>query len=184
MDVTSVVMLASRLSFYPTLIYNVFMERISVRQWYNRIDNTVILGAIPSKQLAKNLAKEENVKGVVSLNEDYELQLFAQNKDWSGLGVEFLQLRTLDIFCAPTQENLDRGVEFINRVANTGGSVYVHCKAGRTRSATLVACYLIKKYKLSIEEAVEKMKEKRPHIWLRNEQNKALQQYYQTLEDS
>ena len=26
----------------------------------------------------------------------------------------------------------------------SGDSVYVHCKAGRTRSATVVACYLMK----------------------------------------
>lgn len=44
-----------------------------------------------------------------------------------------------------------KGVEFINKFVaqksvEGGGpqpTVYVHCKAGRTRSATLVACYLM-----------------------------------------
>lgn len=31
-----------------------------------------------------------------------------------------------------------------NQKIQANDSVYVHCKAGRTRSATLVACYLIK----------------------------------------
>jgi atypical dual specificity phosphatase len=62
---------------------------------------------------------------------------------WKNHGVEFLQLSTTDIFETPCQEKLQQGVLFINKFRNTGGSVYVHCKAGRTRSATLVGCYLM-----------------------------------------
>lgn len=67
--------------------------------------------------------------------------------------MEFLQLSTTDIFATPCQAKLRKGVKFINKFAtirDTGSiidipkpSVYVHCKAGRTRSATLVACYLM-----------------------------------------
>lgn len=57
--------------------------------------------------------------------------------------MKFLQLRTRDIFEAPCQEKLKKGVSFISEMAESGGSVYVHCKAGRTRSATLVGCYLM-----------------------------------------
>lgn len=73
------------------------------------------------------------------------------------LKVDFLQLATTDIFESPCQTKLIDGVEFINRYlpshqriaglpADTQtqpGTVYVHCKAGRTRSATLVGCYLM-----------------------------------------
>ncbi len=45
---------------------------------------------------------------------------------------------------APNQEKLRNGVEFINDYRDTDKTVYVHCKAGRTRSATLVGCYLMK----------------------------------------
>ena len=56
----------------------------------------------------------------------------------------WLQLSTVDIFATPTQGQVHAGVAFIMEQARHGHSVYVHCKAGRTRSATLVACYLIK----------------------------------------
>ena len=82
------------------------------------------------------MIKKENIKGVVSMNEDYELALFSHQKEgWSKMGVEFLQLSTTDIFSAPSQEKLARGVEFIDKVTteHKGSSVYVHCKAGRTR---------------------------------------------------
>lgn len=65
-------------------------------------------------------------------------------QSWANLGVEFLQLQTRDIFETPDQAKLTKGVQFINKIiAETNGSIYVHCKAGRTRSATLVACYLM-----------------------------------------
>jgi len=41
----------ARISFYPTLAYNVLMEKVSSRRWYDRIDETVILGALPFTSL-------------------------------------------------------------------------------------------------------------------------------------
>lgn len=71
--------------------------------------------------------------------------------------MEFLQLPVTDIFQSPSQEKLQLGVNFINKFRNVPTesnnssnvdktyhkTVYVHCKAGRTRSATLVGCYLM-----------------------------------------
>lgn len=94
------------------------------------------------------------------MNEDYELWFSNNGERWAQHGVKFLQLATTDIFESPDQSKLVKGVEFINQFlpqsqkfreieSNFGGSeqtpgtVYVHCKAGRTRSATLVGCYLM-----------------------------------------
>lgn len=113
------------------------------------------------------------------------------------MGVKFLQLPTIDIFQSPDQNKLSKGVEFINSFlpnetklkgvaasheandTNAKGTVYVHCKAGRTRSATLVGCYLMKKNGWSPEQAVEHMRNCRPHILIHNAQWKALRQFYQ-----
>lgn len=98
------------------------------------------------------------MKAIISMNEDYELKMFSNNTDgWKNEDIEFLQLPTTDIFESPNQDLLIKGVHFINgflpidkRIANLRteprrelGSVYIHCKAGRTRSATLVGCYLM-----------------------------------------
>ena len=40
-----------RLTFYPTLAYNIFLEKFGVRKWYSRIDDTVVLGALPWKSI-------------------------------------------------------------------------------------------------------------------------------------
>jgi len=47
------------------------------------------------------------------------------------------------MIAAPTQEKLALGVKFLLDHVRRKEQVYVHCKAGRTRSATLVACYLM-----------------------------------------
>ncbi|PZC74864.1 hypothetical protein B5X24_HaOG207084 [Helicoverpa armigera] len=65
------------------------------------------------------------------------------------------------------------GVPTDNEQINSG-SVYVHCKAGRTRSATLVGCYLMMKNGWSPEEAVKYMRSRRPHILLHTKQWEAL----------
>ena len=58
--------------------------------------------------------------------------------------VSFLNLPTTDLFSAPSQQRLQEGVAWMVDERSSGkGSVYVHCKAGRARSATLVAAYLI-----------------------------------------
>ena len=60
--------------------------------------------------------------------------------EWEKLGMKhFLQLATTDIFEAPSVTKLTKGVDFINDIIanDPEASVYVHCKAGRTRSATL-----------------------------------------------
>ncbi|XP_077299702.1 protein tyrosine phosphatase, mitochondrial 1 [Arctopsyche grandis] len=184
----------ARISFFPTLMYNMMMERMTARRWYDRIDDSVILGALPFTSMTEELKIKENVRGVVSMNESYELRLFSNNREsWAEQNIKFLQLATTDIFAAPCQDKLMQGVKFINRFlpreskildsANednhiNAGTVYVHCKAGRTRSATLVGCYLMMKHNWTPDEAVAHMKEKRPHVLLHTMQWDALGIFY------
>lgn len=155
------------------------MERVSTRRWYDRIDDTVILGALPFRSITPKLIEEENVRGVVSMNEDFELRYWVTSKaEWEKNGVKFLQLSTTDIFETPCQEKLQRGVQFIRSFEGTGQTVYVHCKAGRTRSATLVGCYLMQRYNWTPQKTVELLRLRRPHVLLHYAQWEALHTYF------
>lgn len=46
----------ARVSFYPTLLYNVAMEKLTSRRWYDRIDENMILGALPFRSMAKEVS--------------------------------------------------------------------------------------------------------------------------------
>jgi len=39
--------LLARALFLPSLAYNVLMEKVSSREWYNTVDHNLILGALP-----------------------------------------------------------------------------------------------------------------------------------------
>ena len=54
--------------------------------------------------------------------------------------------------------------EFIDDAAKNGGKTLVHCHAGVSRSATIVVAYLMKKYGLSVADAVAECKRGRPCI--------------------
>lgn len=45
----------ARVSFYPSLFYNVLMEKVTTRRWYDRIDENMILGALPFRSMAKEV---------------------------------------------------------------------------------------------------------------------------------
>lgn len=50
--------------------------------------------------------------------------------------------------------------------AQEGSKTYVHCKAGRGRSTTLVLCYLIKFFNQDPEQAYAFVRQKRPQVCL------------------
>ena len=55
-----------------------------------------------------------------------------------------LRIPTLDYDSTPTVDEIENAIAFIKTFREKQQSVYVHCKAGRGRSAFLVVCYLVK----------------------------------------
>lgn len=164
--------------FYPSLFYNVVMSKVSSRNWYDRVDDNVIVGALPFKSDMEKLVKTEKVKAVVSLCQGHETKRFVANKeDWEANGVDFLNLPTVD-YSSPSTADIETGVEFIQKYADQGDTVYVHCKAGRTRSVTLVGCYLIQKKRWTPSNSKHFLEEKRPHVVLQDLHFRAMYRYY------
>ncbi|XP_037553649.1 phosphatidylglycerophosphatase and protein-tyrosine phosphatase 1 [Nematolebias whitei] len=172
----------ARLLFYPTLGYNVLMEKVSSRRWFDRVDGTVLLGALPFRSMTKQLVETENVRGVVTMNEEFETKYFCNSaEEWRAAGVEQLRLSTVDLTGVPSLENLHSGVEFVLQHRQRGTSVYVHCKAGRSRSATLAAAYLIRLHNCTPEEACQRLASVRPHILVRSAQLEMLRKYHKEV---
>ncbi|XP_008841844.2 phosphatidylglycerophosphatase and protein-tyrosine phosphatase 1 [Nannospalax galili] len=175
----------ARVLFYPTLLYTVFRGRVrgpAHRDWYHRIDHTVLLGALPLRSMTRRLVLDENVRGVITMNEEYETRFLCNNsKEWKKVGVEQLRLSTVDMTGVPTLANLQRGVEFALKYQSLGQCVYVHCKAGRSRSATMVAAYLIQVHKWSPEEAVQAITKIRSHIYIRPSQLEILKEFHKEI---
>eukprot|EP00731_Ephydatia_muelleri_P014822 Em0008g542a len=153
----------------------------SAKQWYNRIDETVILGALPFRSQTKELVEKENVRAVISYNEAYELSYFTNSKkEWADHGVEQHWFSTVD-FDPPSIPNIWAGLKVIDLHKKRKESVYVHCKAGRGRSAVATVCYLIRANSMDPEKAIEFARSKRPHISINERQRQRILEFHDSL---
>ncbi|CAM9473527.1 unnamed protein product [Lampetra fluviatilis] len=172
---------AARALFYPTLLYTALACRVlgpRRRRWFDRVDATVVLGALPLRGLTEQLVKQENVRGVITMNEPYETRFLCNSlEEWRDAGVEQLTLSTVDFTGVPSPQQLHAGVAFALKYAALGHSVYVHCKAGRSRSATMVAAYLIQVHGWDVQEACNHLRSLRQHVLIRPTQREALARF-------
>lgn len=151
--------LFARTAYYPTLAFNALLGRLlKVRNWWDAVDQHCILGAVPLGNDPQRL-HDLGVTGVVNMCEEYAGPTELYNK----LGIEQLWLPTTD-FQHPSAEMVQRGAEFIERHKKQGGRVYVHCKAGRARSATIVLWWLVRFGGMTPEQAQEQLLQVRPHV--------------------
>ena len=89
----------------------------------------------------------------------------------------YLNIPILDL-TAPSDDQLSEAIAFIRAHVAHGGVVYVHCKAGYSRSAAVVGAWLISSGRVgSAAEAVALLKEKRPGIMLRPEAVAAMEHW-------
>ncbi|XP_012658762.1 phosphatidylglycerophosphatase and protein-tyrosine phosphatase 1 isoform X2 [Otolemur garnettii] len=79
----------ARVLFYPTLLYTLLRGKMpgrGHRDWYHRIDSTVLLGALPLRNMTRQLVQDENVRAVITMNEEYETRFLcnsSQVHNWS-----------------------------------------------------------------------------------------------------
>ena len=171
-----------KLSVYPTLFYGIALEFCGLKTWYTRIDEHCVLGAMPMRRNYKSIIEKEKIKAVLTLNKDHELVLSLPRTEWSSLGIDYLQIGIQDYIGLPDLEQIIEGVDFIQKHRKLNQTVYVHCKAGRYRSAFFVACYLMNSRGMKPDEAVEFIKNLRPSVILEKErQAAAMYNYYSYL---
>jgi len=154
------------------------------KPWWNEVIENLIIGAIPllNWDHLTTLVEMLGVKAVLSMNELHELStsglcsIPVTQEQWEEKGVEFMQIESED-FLPPSLENIDRGVEFVHVHIQQAHKTYVHCKAGRGRSAIIVICYLMKYHRQNVGEALSFLTAKRPQIHMNDDQLACLHQY-------
>ena len=149
-----------RLLFIPTLLWNIFLGRLlKMRNWWDAIeDSPILLGALPLPRDIP-LLKANGVTGVINMCIEYR----GPNAAYQTAGIEQLWLPTVD-FTPPTLVDIQRAMDFIDKHHAHEGKVYVHCKAGRGRSATVALCWLMYHRGLTPKQAAVYLAERRPHI--------------------
>jgi len=149
----------ARSLFLPTFAWNYLLARVLHRRhWWDSVDPDVILGALPLKRDVPKLAKLQ-VRGVINMCQEYP----GPKEAYQQHNIDQLWLPTVD-FNPPSLEAVQKGVEFLHQKTKQNQRVYVHCKAGRARSATIVICWLVKHRGMSPEQAQAHLLACRPHV--------------------
>ena len=150
------------LLFWPSILLNrIYCHLFPVkRRLWDKVHPHIVLGSAPV--LPSDVARLRESLGVTAIvNTCWEWggdpQLYAQ------LGLRFCHAPTLD-FEPPAWRDTLRAVEVMREVALAGGTVFVHCKAGKGRSVCVVLAYLVLHEGLSARQADAAIRAKRPHI--------------------
>lgn len=164
--------LYAQLVFWPTWGWNITLGRIlKTRDWWNEIDPGVLLGARPFQRDVPIL-KQLGVGAIVNTCEEFP----GFPEDYRRWGIEQLYIPTVD-FTHPSRQSIDEAITFIDAERAQGKKVYIHCKAGRGRSATIAICWLMHTRGMSLEQAQQHLLQCRPHVNARLTERPVVQQY-------
>lgn len=157
-----------RVGYWPSLLAGRLMYRLGLWRQWDAIDEHVILGAIPVRGDLERL-HALGVTAVINLCEEFP----GEPQKLAALGMTQLYLPTLDYHC-PSLDDINTALDFIRThtsskgkrpsAANPSGSIYIHCKAGRGRSAAVALCYLMVSRGLTAADAAKLLKQLRPAV--------------------
>jgi atypical dual specificity phosphatase len=156
----SVVRLAGHVLFWPIALSQHVMHRLGWFAWYSEIvklpnGGRLLLGGLPwPRSMCSQLLETEKVDRVVNLVSEKKIDLPS---------VKTLHVPMED-FLHPNIDQVRSAVNFLESSLIEGKTVYVHCRAGKGRSATVVMCWLVAHMHMSPESAQEFLLKKRPHV--------------------
>lgn len=146
--------------YYNKLAVNMF-GFLTGWSWYNRVDDTIILGALPTPSQIRKLHKEYHVNVIVNMCAEFP----GYEKLYDELSIRQIRLETAD-FCIPSLDIIHKGIKEITDIKQNQPKtpIYLHCKAGRGRSAAIALCYLLRNYTLNLNEAQKLLLAKRQQV--------------------
>ncbi|KAI8059162.1 protein-tyrosine phosphatase-like protein [Gongronella butleri] len=144
--------------YYNKIAVNLF-GCVNGWHWYDLLDDRVFLGALPTPALIRDLKTRKQLSVVINLCAEFP----GFDDTYQDMDVLQIRLPTPD-FTTPSVDLLHTGVDTMLDIIRQDhqSSIYIHCKAGRGRSATLALCFLLRKYALSPAEAQEILLQHRP----------------------
>ena len=113
------------------------------------------LGSIGAAQSEEQI-KEKGITHVLTVARGFDIKCVD--------GLKYMTVEVADSPDADIRSHFPQCFEFISGAAKSGGNVLVHCFAGRSRSASVCAAYVMCHENIRLEEALSRMRLARPQI--------------------
>jgi len=120
----------------------------------NMIIKGIYLGAY------ENARDEETLKSKLKIT--HVLNCATELNNYFPKKFKYLKLDLTDREKQPISDTFDRAFKFIDKALKSkNGKCFVHCQEGKSRSVTIVAGYLMSRYKYSLDNALATITSKR-----------------------
>lgn len=100
-----------------------------------------------------NILQKYNIRHVLTILSDSSSNVMTHYPF-----VNYLRVYKVDIFFENIKDSFDDTYKFIDNAVSKGENILVHCYAGMSRSPTIVAAYLMLKYNMTADQALEQIK--------------------------
>lgn len=153
--------------------------------WWNHIEPTRhYLGAQPQADWGhEEQIARLNVDAILMMVEEFEeqggwLHHPVQVREWTGpfRGMAVYAVRARD-FSPLRFVQLDAALQWMREQDEQGRRIYIHCKAGRGRSASVFWAYLILDHHMDPDEALDLLMRQRPSVNIGEAQRQAVMDY-------
>lgn len=134
------------------------VRTLGINRWWDRIDEFIVLGALPFSSDIPEL----NVLGIRAVVNTCAESAGPVEK-YEKFGTRQLRIPTSD-FTGPTLKDIVTAVEYIESYVRRGEVVYLHCMAGKSRSATVAICWLVLHRNMSPRAAQDHLNVTRPQV--------------------
>ena len=134
------------------------VNKISSIENHNLIVPKLYLGNI-YESINEDFLIKNNINAILNCTEKEPFHEYFDDK--SRFRLEINDSRTPENILKFKNE-INNCIDFIDNCIEEDKNIYIHCYWGLMRSATVVAAYLMKKYNLSKEDAINLVKERRP----------------------
>lgn len=178
-----IVQWAGHILFWPIAVSQYAMFRFGLIDWYSEITTTqnggkLIIGGLPWPAFTQRLLFEkEKVNAILNLVSETRPSEFDTN-------VVVQKHVPMTDFAHPIIEDVETGVRFIDDQLKQGKTVYVHCRAGKGRSATVVMCWLVSRMNMTPETAQSFLGKKRPQVLSNLKDRDVVKQFANTKQDT
>lgn len=128
---------------------------------FDKVDEYVYLGRQPPSKAAMAELQRVGIKACVSVIQPWEFLLPAS--DYKAQGWDWLNVPAID-YAAPSPADVQKAVNFLESNIEQKLPTYVHCNAGKGRSAVVVAAYLMRKNGWDMDKAAQELRLRRPVV--------------------